>query len=406
MAILTAAEISTIVNGRGERVFLNTYNQAEKDIDKPVDVPVSDPLIPAELPYLGVNANAIGIMGKAIQAGTPTNSQIIKYDSTLDKWVFAAQSSVSTVITGHVGIGATAGIDTPISLSANDKFVLSIAETLGSFATTGNAGYYGQRMNLTLDSNTATTGAIFTSGIDLICTIANTNTSNITLATGVKAFLNRGASATGNFSGVSGIRGDVILNGAGTAGLSNIEAGIIGGRFYAQVSGTNTCTHLAGAFAQGWAEDTATITNVYGVYAKASNHNTAGPNVVKLSAVAADLDVPRHTDEAIGLHVFATNGAAATFSYGVKIDSLAGATNFGIWVDNPAWNNYFAGKVGIGVNPTALLEVNNAIVADASVTAEDTRFLLYDVTAATFKRVKRGAADSGGTGYRILRIDN
>lgn len=47
-----------------------------------------------------------------------------------------------------------------------------------------------------------------------------------------------------------------------------------------------------------------------------------------------------------------------------------------------------------------------AIQADNSSTADDTRFLLYDVTAGALKRVTRGAADSAGTGYRTLRIAN
>lgn len=43
---------------------------------------------------------------------------------------------------------------------------------------------------------------------------------------------------------------------------------------------------------------------------------------------------------------------------------------------------------------------------DASATAGDTRFLLYDVTAATLKRVSVGASDSGGAGFKLLRVPN
>lgn len=43
---------------------------------------------------------------------------------------------------------------------------------------------------------------------------------------------------------------------------------------------------------------------------------------------------------------------------------------------------------------------------DDSATADDCRFLLWDVTSGSMKRVSRGAADSGGTGYRLLRIPN
>lgn len=47
-----------------------------------------------------------------------------------------------------------------------------------------------------------------------------------------------------------------------------------------------------------------------------------------------------------------------------------------------------------------------SISADTSNTADDTRFLLWDVTAGSLKRVSRGATDSGGSGFRLLRISN
>jgi hypothetical protein len=43
---------------------------------------------------------------------------------------------------------------------------------------------------------------------------------------------------------------------------------------------------------------------------------------------------------------------------------------------------------------------------DGSTTAGDTRFLIYDVDNGTLERVTVGAADSGGTGYKLLRIPN
>jgi hypothetical protein len=38
--------------------------------------------------------------------------------------------------------------------------------------------------------------------------------------------------------------------------------------------------------------------------------------------------------------------------------------------------------------------------------ADDTTLLLYDVTAGSMVRVTRGVADSGGIGFRVLRIPN
>ena len=51
-------------------------------------------------------------------------------------------------------------------------------------------------------------------------------------------------------------------------------------------------------------------------------------------------------------------------------------------------------------------EIPSKIKADASSTADETRLLLWDVSAGAFVRVSRGAADSCGSGFRCLRIPN
>lgn len=47
-----------------------------------------------------------------------------------------------------------------------------------------------------------------------------------------------------------------------------------------------------------------------------------------------------------------------------------------------------------------------SISFDASATAGNTRLLVYDVDNATLERVTVGASDSGGAGYKVLRIPN
>ena len=47
-----------------------------------------------------------------------------------------------------------------------------------------------------------------------------------------------------------------------------------------------------------------------------------------------------------------------------------------------------------------------ALKVDSSVVAGDTRLLLYDVDNATVERVTVGAAESGGAGFKVLRIPN
>ena len=43
---------------------------------------------------------------------------------------------------------------------------------------------------------------------------------------------------------------------------------------------------------------------------------------------------------------------------------------------------------------------------DMSTTATHTRFLIWDVDTGALRRVTVGAADSGGTGFKVLRIPN
>lgn len=54
----------------------------------------------------------------------------------------------------------------------------------------------------------------------------------------------------------------------------------------------------------------------------------------------------------------------------------------------------------------AVIAATERLRVDASATADDTALLLYDVSATAMKRVSRGAADSGGAGYRQLLIPN
>ena len=65
-----------------------------------------------------------------------------------------------------------------------------------------------------------------------------------------------------------------------------------------------------------------------------------------------------------------------------------------------------------GLGSNALDEVSliadsiEVLRVDADSTAGNTRFMLYDVDNATLERVTVGAADSGGAGYKVLRIPN
>lgn len=58
------------------------------------------------------------------------------------------------------------------------------------------------------------------------------------------------------------------------------------------------------------------------------------------------------------------------------------------------------------VSGTAAQAVRTGLRVDASVTADETDVMVWDVTKAALVRVSRGAADSGGAGFRALCIPN
>jgi hypothetical protein len=79
--------------------------------------------------------------------------------------------------------------------------------------------------------------------------------------------------------------------------------------------------------------------------------------------------------------------SSAAGTTGLRVDSAASPTSpiFDVRVDGTA---------------------DSGIKVDGSTTTGDTRFFLYDATAGTIKRVLVGASDSGGTGFKMLRVAN
>lgn len=64
------------------------------------------------------------------------------------------------------------------------------------------------------------------------------------------------------------------------------------------------------------------------------------------------------------------------------------------------------GKVTISTCVDGAVTLTNAMEVDNSTTATHTRFLVYDVDNGQMERVTVGAADSGGAGFKVLRIPN
>jgi len=77
---------------------------------------------------------------------------------------------------------------------------------------------------------------------------------------------------------------------------------------------------------------------------------------------------------------------------------------------NPVWAFIGDDDTGIGKAGADQLSLiaggAEGARVDTDATAGNTRFMLYDIDNATLERVTVGAADSGGVGFKVLRIPN
>ena len=103
------------------------------------------------------------------------------------------------------------------------------------------------------------------------------------------------------------------------------------------------------------------------------------------------------------LHIHAATGGA---NAGISIVTANTATGSVRFADT---GNDSAGNIAYDHNSDHMtFNANDANSArlDNNTTAGNTRFLVYDVDNASLERVSVGAADSGGSGYKVLRIPN
>lgn len=94
------------------------------------------------------------------------------------------------------------------------------------------------------------------------------------------------------------------------------------------------------------------------------------------------------------------NSGGTTIAKIDKDGHLVWATNCAVFSDTVSSYLDGSGSVVLRVAEITTLQVDN------NATAGNTRLLIYDVDNGQMERVSVGAADSGGSGYKVLRIPN
>lgn len=225
MAILTASEIANIVTTRGERVFLNIYTATEKDIDKPAEVPGSNPTIPNPIPVLNADGNAIAIRGKAISTSAPVNGDYIRYDSALEKWVFSAGSGGGggTTITVRALDGSPSNATGVLQFDEADGFVPTVAglETttisLANIPVARLAALTASRVVVT-DTN----GKLAS---------ASTPTTKLAFLDNVTSDIQAQLNSISAGAGITALTGDVTASGTGSVAATLANSGITPGTY-------------------------------------------------------------------------------------------------------------------------------------------------------------------------------
>jgi hypothetical protein len=210
----------------------------------------------------------------------------------------------------------------------------------------------------------------------------------------------------GACTGAVGIRSGIVASGQGGVFISGGTAGgagivnpiAIGGDLTAAVQGNNGIAMGASAFVQ------------------AGHHSSmcfgAGSKTTQVGQVVFGTD--SGTVQAVTDMVLGGDSAAAPLTRTYRVPDGFGANIVGsdhVVMAGRSTGNATNASVLIQSSPvggagSVINAARTGLSVRASAVAGDTDILVFDVTAALLVRVTRGAADSGGVGFRLLRIPN
>lgn len=224
-----------------------------------------------------------------------------------------------------------------------------------------------------------------------------------------------------NHSGVASIRAvsaHVYISNKAASGGSDLLLGTGGRTDDIRIDGSTSYVGINEGIAEAQIHITAgAATDIVGIFKGAASQT-------------ADLIQGRNSSDAVKFKVEA-DGKTVVHTNGSTLPTISGDTSF-VVADTAAaattcMISIIAGNTGISKlnfgdtdsetdgaitysHANREMSFNAGAVAgckiDNNSTAGETRFMLYDVDNATMERVTVGAADSGGSGYKVLRIPN
>lgn len=138
------------------------------------------------------------------------------------------------------------------------------------------------------------------------------------------------------------------------------------------------------------------------------------PPVVLTNTVAAQipLSVVGAAAQSANLQEWRDNGGSELFGVGATGALRLGGSNFAVrnsGVGAMVVSSAGLSQMRISGNGSTYIDGSGfgaGIQVDASAVAGNTRLLVYDVDNGALERVTVGAADSGGVGFKVLRIPN
>lgn len=180
-----------------------------------------------------------------------------------------------------------------------------------------------------------------------------------------------------------------------TAGLVFMEGALEAGRFGTSgnfVVGGNFAPMTRGIWTNG-------VGALSGIGAARFSADANGPS----------LEFTKSRGATLGTNTIVQNGdtLGRIVAYGANGTGYDNAAEIRFAVNAaPGASGDMPGRISLLACPDGTAVLAESGRFDGNAGANETRFMLFDVTAGALVRVSRGAADSGGAGFRLLRVPN